>query len=65
MADKNIFLGHAATYNYLKDYLGGLCISLSGLGGVSTVAAREMQKLITEHSDSITKSSTTTAGSVL
>lgn len=41
MADKNILLGYAATYNYLKDYLGGLCISLSGLGGVSTVAVRD------------------------
>ena len=28
--------------NYFKDYLGGLCISLSGLGGVSTVTVREI-----------------------
>ena len=43
MADGNSLLGDAATYNYLKNYLGSLCISLSGLGGVSTVAVREIK----------------------
>lgn len=43
MADRNILLGDAITYNYLKNYLGGLCISLSGLGGVSTVAVRKIK----------------------
>lgn len=40
MTDGNILLGDADMYNYIKDYLGGLCISLSGLGGVSTVAVK-------------------------
>ena len=43
MADGNSLLGDKATCNYLKNYLGSLCISLSGLGSVSTVAVREIK----------------------